>query len=59
MLRALRFDSLAESSKCQYLFEKATAQALLSRHAHAEQNFAHALAMLQHSPRTNPQHKAR
>ena len=58
MLRALPYESLPDSSKCQYLFEKGRAHALLRMHAEAELNFLQALGMLQDKPRANPQHKA-
>ena len=58
MLGALPFDALQTSDKCQYLFEKARAQALQGMQTHAEQNFLHALTLLDRTPQPNPHHKA-
>ena len=58
LLNTFPFESLPEVEKCQYLFERGRALALLGRHPQAEQNFARSLRITQLLPRTNPQHQA-
>lgn len=60
MLRFIPFDALADTSKCQYLFEKGRALALVGKHPQAENNFALALTLLQRAPQqpASPQHLA-
>ena len=59
MLRFLPFDILPDTNRRQYLFEKGRALALVGKHPQAEQNFAHALTLLQRAPRpASPQHLA-